>query len=74
MSGVLVSYLDRQSQVVPKCPAMLFKKQLIDFLQKIYGMMRDNLKKEILPHLEYCKQVMSSLLRLCLSIYLIHLG
>ncbi|AED92847.1 myosin [Arabidopsis thaliana] len=56
MSGVLVSYLDRQSQVVPKCPAMLFKKQLIDFLQKIYGMMRDNLKKEILPHLEYCKQ------------------
>ncbi|CAL9231011.1 unnamed protein product [Arabidopsis halleri] len=50
----LVSSLDRQIQVVPKYPAMLFKKQLIDFLEKIYGMMRDNLKKEIIPLLEYC--------------------
>ncbi|KAK9948034.1 hypothetical protein M0R45_003623 [Rubus argutus] len=48
--------LDDLRQVEAKYPALLFKQQLTAFLEKIYGMMRDNLKKEISPLLGSCIQ------------------
>ncbi|CAN7005829.1 unnamed protein product [Brassica rapa subsp. trilocularis] len=44
-------------QVEAKYPALLFKEQLTAFLKRIYGMIRDNLKKEISPLLGLCIQV-----------------
>lgn len=49
--------MDDVRQVEAKYPALLFKQQLTAFLEKIYGMMRDNLKKEISPMLGLCIQV-----------------
>ncbi|KAL6224224.1 hypothetical protein ACLB2K_003079 [Fragaria x ananassa] len=46
--------LDDLRQVEAKYPALLFKQQLTAFLEKIYGMIRDNLKKEISPVLGLC--------------------
>ncbi|KAJ6835095.1 myosin-17-like [Iris pallida] len=43
-------------QTEAKHPALLFKQQLIAYLEKIYGMIRDNLKKEISPLLALCIQ------------------
>jgi hypothetical protein len=37
---------------VCSCLALLFKQQLTTFLEKIYGMTRDDLKKEISPLLD----------------------
>ncbi|KAJ4717840.1 Myosin [Melia azedarach] len=48
--------LDDLRQVEAKYPALLFKQQLTAFLEKIYGMVRDNLKKEIAPLLGLCIQ------------------
>ncbi|GAB4842593.1 hypothetical protein Ancab_012569 [Ancistrocladus abbreviatus] len=48
--------LDDLRQVEAKYPALLFKQQLTAFLEKIYGMVRDNLKKEISPLLGLCIQ------------------
>ncbi|GAB2293322.1 hypothetical protein Dimus_027524 [Dionaea muscipula] len=48
--------LDDLRQVEAKYPALLFKQQLTAFLEKIYGMIRDNLKKEISPVLGLCIQ------------------
>ncbi|CAN6811920.1 unnamed protein product, partial [Brassica oleracea] len=56
--------LDDLRQVEAKYPALLFKQQLTAFLEKIYGMIRDNLKKEISPLLGLCIQV-TFLLYLC---------
>ncbi|XP_074280784.1 myosin-17-like [Silene latifolia] len=47
---------DDVRQVEAKYPALLFKQQLTAFLEKIYGMIRDNLKKEISPLLGLCIQ------------------
>lgn len=44
-------------QVEAKYPALLFKQQLTAFLEKIYGMIRDNLKKNISPLISLCIQV-----------------
>lgn len=44
-------------QVEAKYPALLFKQQLTAFVEKLYGMLRDNLKKEISPLLTACIQV-----------------
>ena len=49
--------LDDLRQVEAKYPALLFKQQLTASLDKIYGMIRDNLKKEISPLLGLCIQV-----------------
>lgn len=57
-----LSRLDDLRQVEAKYPALLFKQQLTAFLEKIYGMIRDNLKKEISPLLGLCIQVVSKLL------------
>ena len=45
------------SQIEAKYPAFLFKQQLTAYVEKIYGMVRDNLKKEISPQLGLCIQV-----------------
>lgn len=43
-------------QVEAKYPALLFKQQLTAILEKIYGMLRDNLKREIASVLGLCIQ------------------
>nr|DAD49059.1 TPA_asm: hypothetical protein HUJ06_018996 [Nelumbo nucifera] len=48
--------LEDLCQVEAKYPALLFKQQLTAFLEKLYGMIRDNLKKEISPLLGLCIQ------------------
>lgn len=48
---------DTLRQVEAKYPALLFKQQLTAYVEKIYGMIRDNLKKEISPLLGLCIQV-----------------
>ncbi|KAJ6427554.1 hypothetical protein OIU84_023029 [Salix udensis] len=56
LNGRVLSGLDELRQVEAKYPALLFKQQLTAFLEKIYGMIRDNLKKEISPVLGLCIQ------------------
>ncbi|KAJ8460564.1 hypothetical protein OPV22_033490 [Ensete ventricosum] len=48
--------VDKLHQVEAKYPALLFKQQLTAYVEKIYGMIRDNLKKEISPLLGLCIQ------------------
>ncbi|CAK9184254.1 unnamed protein product [Ilex paraguariensis] len=43
-------------QVEAKYPALLFKQQLTAYVEKIYGIIRDNLKKELSPLLSSCIQ------------------
>lgn len=45
-------------QVEAKYPALLFKQQLTAYVEKIYGIIRDNLKKDL-----------GSLLSLCIQVY-----
>ncbi|KAL0015018.1 hypothetical protein SO802_002087 [Lithocarpus litseifolius] len=56
LNGRGLGRLDDIRQVEAKYPALLFKQQLTAFLEKIYGMIRDNLKKEISPLLGLCIQ------------------
>ncbi|KAK9282815.1 hypothetical protein L1049_011037 [Liquidambar formosana] len=44
------------SKVEAKYPALLFKQHLTAYVEKIYGMIRDHLKKEISPFLNLCIQ------------------
>ncbi|KAL8137294.1 hypothetical protein V2J09_003295 [Rumex salicifolius] len=44
------------SPIEAKYPALLFKQQLTAYVEKVYGMIRDNLKKEISPQLGLCIQ------------------
>ena len=50
---------DGVRQVDAKYPALLFKQQLTAYVEKIYGMLRDNLKKDISPMLGSCIQVVA---------------
>ncbi|KAL6851666.1 hypothetical protein ACP4OV_020230 [Aristida adscensionis] len=43
-------------QIEAKYPALLFKQQLVDLIEKVYGMISDKLKKELNPLLELCIQ------------------
>ena len=43
-----------QKQVEAKYPALLFKQQLDAFVQKIFSLLRDNIKKDIAPTLNHC--------------------
>ena len=52
----LVPLLPGVRQVDAKYPAFLFKQQLTAFVEKIYGFLRDNMKKEITPQLGSCIQ------------------
>ncbi|XP_023539621.1 myosin-7-like isoform X1 [Cucurbita pepo subsp. pepo] len=51
-----VGTLDVVRQVEAKYPALLFKQQLTAYVEKIYGIVRDNLKKELSPLLSTCVQ------------------
>lgn len=56
ISGGMISKLDVLRQVEAKYPALLFKQQLTAYVEKIYGVIRDNLKKDISPLLSLCIQ------------------
>uniref|UniRef100_A0A7N0U053 Uncharacterized protein n=1 Tax=Kalanchoe fedtschenkoi TaxID=63787 RepID=A0A7N0U053_KALFE len=56
INGGLNGGVDSLRQVEAKYPALLFKQQLTAYVEKIYGMIRDNLKKEISPLLGLCIQ------------------
>ena len=45
----MIGGLDAFRQIEPKYPSFLFKKQLIAYVEKIYGRIRDNLKEHLLP-------------------------
>ncbi|XP_062149505.1 myosin-6-like isoform X2 [Alnus glutinosa] len=51
-----VPALDVVREVEAKYPALLFKQQLTAYVEKIYGIIRDNLKKEISSFLSSCIQ------------------
>lgn len=72
LNGRGLSRLDDFRQVEAKYPALLFKQQLTAFLEKIYGMIRDNLKKEISPLLGLCIQVVVKSYSLFLNVMLYH--
>ncbi|KAH9318445.1 hypothetical protein KI387_020214, partial [Taxus chinensis] len=55
-NGGIIGRLDVLRQVEAKYPALLFKQQLTAYVENIYGMIRDNLKKEISPLLSLCIQ------------------
>ncbi|KAL2609153.1 hypothetical protein R1flu_027726 [Riccia fluitans] len=55
-NGGIMGGLEGLRQVEAKYPALLFKQQLTAYVEKIYGMIRDNLKKEISPLLSLCIQ------------------
>ncbi|GFZ02730.1 myosin-like protein XIF [Actinidia rufa] len=52
-----------RSKIEAKYPALLFKQHLTACVEKIYGMIRDSLKKEISPFLNLCIQVPCILVR-----------
>ncbi|XP_050147411.1 myosin-6-like isoform X1 [Malus sylvestris] len=55
-SANLAPALDVVRQVEAKYPALLFKQQLTAYVEKIYGIIRDNLKRELNPLLSLCIQ------------------
>ncbi|XP_057451250.1 myosin-12 [Lotus japonicus] len=57
----MVEKPNEQSKVEAKYPAILFKQHLTAYVEKIYGMIRDSLKKEISPFLNLCIQAPRSL-------------
>ncbi|PRQ41761.1 putative Dilute domain-containing protein [Rosa chinensis] len=63
INGGASTGVDTLRQVEAKYPALLFKQQLTAYVEKIYGMIRDNLKKEISPLLGLCIQVPPFLVR-----------
>ncbi|CAM0943743.1 unnamed protein product [Alopecurus aequalis] len=58
--GQLVGRGDTLAQVDARYPAILFKQQLTACVEKIFGQLRDNLKKEISPLLSVCIQAPKS--------------
>ncbi|KAL5227455.1 hypothetical protein ABZP36_015720 [Zizania latifolia] len=54
--GRLVGGLAEVYQVEAKYPALAFKQQLTALLEKVYGIIRHNLKKELSPLLSLCIQ------------------
>ncbi|KAG8658490.1 hypothetical protein MANES_03G155500v8 [Manihot esculenta] len=50
---------DTVQLVEAKYPALLFKQQLTAYVETMYGIIRDNLKKDLSPHLSSCVQVPS---------------
>ncbi|KAJ7966354.1 putative myosin [Quillaja saponaria] len=52
----LIGYEDGTSHVEARYPAILFKQQLTACVEKIFGLIRDNLKKELSPLLGLCIQ------------------
>nr|CAB3451495.1 unnamed protein product [Digitaria exilis] len=52
-----VEATDVVRQVEAKYPALLFKQQLTAYVEKIYGIVRDNIKKELSSLISLCIQV-----------------
>ncbi|TKY74852.1 Myosin-15 protein [Spatholobus suberectus] len=52
----LIGYDDGMSHLEARYPAILFKQQLTACVEKIFGLIRDNLKKELSPLLGSCIQ------------------
>nr|AGT17069.1 hypothetical protein SHCRBa_198_P02_F_140 [Saccharum hybrid cultivar R570] len=48
-------------QIEARYPALLFKQQLVDQIEKVYGVISDKMKKELNPLLELCIQAPSIL-------------
>ncbi|KAJ7982129.1 Myosin [Quillaja saponaria] len=57
----MVGNPNEQSKVEAKYPALLFKQHLTAYVEKIFGMIRDSLKKEISPFLNLCIQAPKSM-------------
>lgn len=55
-----IGFEESVSLVEARYPAILFKQQLTACLEKIFGLIRDNLKKEISPLLSLCIQAPKS--------------
>ncbi|PON94902.1 Myosin [Trema orientale] len=55
-ANLFVGPLDIVRPVEAKYPALLFKQQLTAYVEKIYGIIRDNLKKDLSPLLSSCIQ------------------
>ncbi|KAG6469013.1 hypothetical protein ZIOFF_073710 [Zingiber officinale] len=55
-TNIAVDGLDVVRQVEAKYPALLFKQQLTAFVEKMYGMIRDNVKKDLSSLLSLCIQ------------------
>nr|XP_004498862.1 myosin-15-like isoform X1 [Cicer arietinum] len=51
-----IGYDDGISHVEARYPAILFKQQLTACVEKMFGLLRDNLKKELSPLLQLCIQ------------------
>lgn len=49
--------MDLVRQIEAKYPAFLFKQQLTAFVEGLYGMIRDNVKKDLASLLAYAIQV-----------------
>ncbi|EMS55825.1 Myosin-J heavy chain [Triticum urartu] len=56
LSGQLLDEPGASHQIDAKYPALLFKQQLVDLIEKVYGLISDKLKKELNPLLELCIQ------------------
>ncbi|KAG8495473.1 hypothetical protein CXB51_013089 [Gossypium anomalum] len=52
-----LGFEDGMSQIDARYPAILFKQQLTACVEKIFGLIRDNIKKELSPLLALCIQV-----------------
>ncbi|GAV80711.1 Myosin_head domain-containing protein/IQ domain-containing protein/DIL domain-containing protein [Cephalotus follicularis] len=52
-----IGFEDGVSHVEARYPAILFKQQLTACVEKIFGLIRDNLKKELSPLLGLCIQI-----------------
>lgn len=59
----MVGKTNNQSKVEAKYPALLFKQHLAACIEKLFGMIRDNLKKEISPFLHLCIQVKTKIVQ-----------
>ncbi|KAL0376867.1 UNVERIFIED_CONTAM: Myosin-8 [Sesamum calycinum] len=59
-TNLAVAGLNEVRQVEARYPALLFKEQLTAYVEKIYGIVRDNSKKEISPLLSSCIQASRS--------------
>ncbi|XP_031129702.1 myosin-7-like isoform X1 [Ipomoea triloba] len=55
-SSLSIRGLDGIRLVEAKYPALLFKQQLTAYVEKIYGILRDNMKRNLLPILYSCVQ------------------
>ncbi|PKU65617.1 hypothetical protein MA16_Dca021506 [Dendrobium catenatum] len=60
----LIGSEDGTSHVDAKYPALLFKQQLAACLEKIFGLIRDNFKRELSPLLTQCIQFIHNLLNM----------